>query len=239
MNPKHLPYEIDPKRNKAHFYETLWKTVALDLLEKHAGPQTGKSLLDFGCGRGETMKFAAERGMIPKGTDTDPKCVELASAYGESVILDTERTLEQFGEKSFDIVASFHVLEHVPRPMETLQNLRRIAREWVLIAVPNLSRPRDMLYYRNWDSSVNEGHIQSWDHSHFRNMAERFCGLEVVSWGFDATVVLPWSCWIQRVFGARAAVYLETGIFKRIWPYGSTSVIALMRPSSDEKFSDH
>lgn len=233
MNPKHVPYEIDPKRNKAHFYETLWKTVALDLLEKHAGPQAGKSLLDFGCGRGETMKFAGERGMIPTGTDTDPKCVELASAYGEAVILDTERTLEQFGEKSFDVVASFHVLEHVPRPMETLQNLRRMAREWVLVAVPNLSCPRDMIHHRNWDGVVNEGHIQSWDHSHFRNMAERFCGLEIVAWGFDTTVFPPWSYWIQRVFGIRAAIFLETGIFRKLWPYAGVSVIALMRPVTE------
>lgn len=225
----HLPYQIDPLKDRQFYYETLWKEVALDLLLCHEPRLSGWSLLDFGCGRGETMDLAVKRGMSVRGTDTDPECVRLASAFGPAGILDTGDPVGQFGRKSFDVTACFHVLEHVPRPLETLIHLREIARRYVLVAVPNLSRPRDFIRRRNWDTPVNEGHLQSWDHSHFRNLAERHAGLEIVGWGFDATMIPPWSSLINRVLGRRAAIWFETGLFRKLWPYGCISVIALMR----------
>ncbi|MDA0767481.1 MAG: class I SAM-dependent methyltransferase [Verrucomicrobia bacterium] len=230
---KHLPYEINPKKDRNHYYETLWKEVALDLLQKHEPDVSELTLLDYGCGRGETMDLAARRGMKCVGTDLDPHCVELAEKFGEAKVLDVEDPVGQFGENSFDVVVCFHVLEHVPRPLETLIQLRKIARKYVIVAVPNLSRSRDFIRRRNWDIPVNEGHLQSWDHSHWRNMAENHAGLEVLEWGFDATVVLPISNIILKIFGQRAAIRLETGLFRRLWPYGSISVISLMRERKD------
>ncbi len=100
-------------------------------------------------------------------------------------------------------------------------------------ARPNLSRPRDMIRRRNWDVEVNEGHLQSWDHSHWKNLAENHAGLEILEWGFDATVVQPFSNILLRLFGQRAAIKFETGIFRKFWPFGSISVISLMREKKD------
>lgn len=230
---EHLPYKIDTKNNRYHYYETLWKTTALELLKKHLPNLEGNTLLDYGCGRGETMELAKNLGMRPQGTDLDPHCVELASKFGPTHILNPSDPIGQFGEKSFDVVACFHVLEHVPRPLETLIHLRKIARKYVLVAVPNLSVPRDFLRHRNWDTSVNDGHIQSWDHSHFRSMAEKHASLKIVEWAFDATIIPPFSNLINRFLGKDFAIWLETGIFRRLWPYGATSVIALMEKSVD------
>jgi hypothetical protein len=226
---KHLPYEITPFSNRHHYYEILWKKTALDLLIKHESNLQGWTLLDYGCGRGETMDLAKNIGMITHGTDIDLHCIKLASKYGETSALNPEDPVGQFGEKSFDIISCFHVLEHVPHPLETLIQLRNMARRYVLVAIPNLSVPRDFLRHRNWDSVINDGHIQSWDHSHFRNMVEKHAGMEIVEWGFDATIIPPWSTFINRFLGQKAAIYFETGIFRRLWPYGSISVIALLK----------
>lgn len=230
MDVYHLPYEINPDQNRNHYYETLWKKVGLDLLKKHDQRLEGKSLLDYGSGRGETMDLASELGMKPSGTDLDPECVSRSGKFGPSSLLDPDDPVGQFGENSFDVVTCFHVLEHVPSPVQTLTALGKISREWVVTAVPNLSRIRNMIYKRDkWDTSVNDGHLQSWDHSHFKNLAERHCGLELVEWGFDTTSIPPLSHLIIRMFGEKAAINLETGLFRKLYPFASHSVIALLR----------
>jgi hypothetical protein len=66
---------------------------------------------------------------------------------------------------------------------------------------------------------INEGHLQSWDHSRFRNLAEVHYGLELVAWAHDATLVPVASEFVRRVFGTGAFIALETGLFRRLFPY--------------------
>lgn len=227
---RHLPYEVDPASNRFHYYENLWKKVGLEVLRQHYNP-AGKTLLDYGCGRGEALQIYGAAGMIPAGTDTDPECVRRAGEFGKAEILRPEDPLAQFGLKSFDVVTCFHVLEHVPSPAETLKQLSRIARDYVVVAVPNLRNLRGITD-RNFDLRfVNEGHLQGWDHMHFRNLAERHCQLELVQWGTDACILPLVSELVKRVLGERAAIACETGIFKRIFPYHCLSVLGLFRPT--------
>ena len=226
--PKHLPYEIDPSRNRFHHYENLWKQVALGLLRNHSDPR-GKTLLDYGCGRGEALSLFGSAGMVVTGADTDPECVRIASRFGKALPLDPADPVGQFGPKSFDVITCFHVLEHVPSPVQTLNQLRQIARSHVLLAVPNL-RFLNWIFHRQFDLGfVNEGHLQGWDHWHFRNLAERHCGLELVEWGSDATILPFFSQTALRLFGAKTTISLETGLFRKIFPYHCFSIIGLFR----------
>ncbi|HEY2951343.1 MAG TPA: class I SAM-dependent methyltransferase [Verrucomicrobiae bacterium] len=230
MNVKHVPYQIDERRDRYHFYENHWKRVALGLLLRHLKEPAGKTLLDYGCGRGEALALTKAAGLIPTGTDADPECVRLASALGPAKLLEVEHPLQQFGERSFDVVMCFHVLEHVDNPKAVLTALGRIAREYVVLAVPN-TRYLHRLFHRNISlAHVNEGHLQAWDHWHFRNLAERFCGLDLVEWGFDATILPFVSNATEKVFGQRAAIWLETGLFRRLFPFHGISVLGVFRP---------
>lgn len=226
---RHLPYTVDEARNRAHFYENHWKRVALALLLRQ-GPASGQTVLDYGCGRGETLDYFGAAGFRVTGTDTDAECVRLAGRFGDAVPLRPGAPIDQFGERSFDVVTCFHVLEHVPCPLQTLTDLRRIARHYVVLAVPNL-RLLCWLFARQIElDRVNEGHLQSWDHWHLRNLAERHCGLELVAWGHDATILPFFSPMMERFCGQRAAIWLETGLFRRLFPFHGISVIGLFRP---------
>lgn len=228
MQPKHLPYRIDPEGNRMHFYETLWKQRGLELLLKHCPPEN-KTLLDFGSGRGESIKIFGEAGFEASGTDIDPECVRLSSEHGKAAVLNAEDPVGQFGRKSFNVVTCFHVLEHVENPRKVLRDIATIARDFVVLAVPNL-RYLHRIAERRFDlAHVNEGHLQSWDHWHLRNLAERHCGLELVEWGTDATILPFLSNFSLKLLGQRNAVRLETGLFRRLFPYHGISVLGLFR----------
>jgi len=205
--------------------------VAVDLLRRHTDT-TGLSVLDYGCGRGEAMALFRDAGMTPTGVDIDPVCLDLASTHGETVPLEGDDPVAQFGENAFDVVASFHVLEHVECPKRILSGLRDVSREFVLLAVPNL-RYLHLLCKRHIDLAiVNEGHLHGWDHWHLLNLAERHCGLELVEWGFDATILPVLSPLLDRCFGPRAAIWFETGLFRRMFPFHGVSVLGLFRRSA-------
>ena len=228
MASKHLPYQVEPETNRAHFYETHWKKVGLSLLLKHC-PPAGQPVLDYGCGRGESIDFFGSAGFKVTGADVDPECVRLASRYGPASVLNPDDPVAQFGPKSFDIVACFHVLEHVDNPKKTLGELAAIARHYVVLAVPNL-RYLNRMFTRRIDLRVvNEGHLQSWDHWHLLNLAERHCGLELVEWGFDATRLPILSDLAEKLLGSKAAIALETGPFRRLFPFHGISVLGLFR----------
>jgi len=225
---KHLPYQVDP-HNRFAFYESHWKRVALKLLLEHRSAAQQR-VLDYGSGRGETIEYFGAAGFKVVGTDVDPQCVELSSRFGEAVILKPDDPVGQFGPKSFDIVTCFHVLEHVDNPKQTLTALGRIARQFVLVAVPNL-RYLHRLFERRFElADVNEGHLQSWDHWHLRNLAERHCGLRLLGWASDATALPFISALCLRVGGVRFTIALETGLFRKMFPFHCISVIGLFEP---------
>lgn len=225
---KHLPYVIDPARDRSAFYETHWKRVGLSLLLKHS-VSNGRSVLDYGCGRGETLQIFGEAGFKVTGADVDPECVRLASRFGTACALNPADPLGQFGARSFDVVTCFHVLEHVDNPRQTLSTLSQIARSFVVLAVPNL-RYLHQITARRFDlSRVNEGHLQSWDHWHLLNLATHYCGLELVEWGSDATMLPLLSSLSQKFLGTRATIALETGVFRWLFPYHCISVLGLFR----------
>jgi len=229
---KHLPYTVDETSDRYHYYENLWKRVALDLLRKHAGDVNGWTLLDYGCGRGETMEYASRIGMKPSGLDSDPKCVALASKYGKAALLNIDDPEDQVQPASVDVVACFHVLEHVDNPKSVLRMLGCAARKFVLVAVPNLQRIPNLRKPHALPAECNSGHLQSWDHAHFRNLAETHCGLRLVAWGHDATIVPVASEAVRRAFGNEAVINLEAGLFRRLFPYWGLSIIALLEPVS-------
>ncbi|MEP4077634.1 class I SAM-dependent methyltransferase [Haloferula sp.] len=232
MKPKHLPYEIDPKKNRRHYYETYWKLVGLDLLQKHFPGNKGETLLDFGCGRGEVLSLYGEKGYDVTGTDADEECVRLSSEQGKAVQLDIEDPLGQFGENSFDYVVCYHVMEHVPTPIETIDILSKIARKGVVIAVPNLKTLTHVFSREVHADRVNEGHLQSWDHAHLQSLAERHGNLELIEWGFDTTILPVFNRFAPILFGQKGAVWLETKLFTKIFPYHGLSVLGLFRPKS-------
>lgn len=227
-NISHLPYQINPDKNRFHFYEQHWKFRARDLLCKYA--RSKGTLLDWGCGRGEALQIFSDAGFKVHGADIDPECVRLSSLQGFPVDqMIGEDPLSLYSPNSFDAVISLHVLEHVDCPKLVLRGLARVSKNYVLIGVPNAKTFVSPLLRKIALDSVNPGHLQIWDHHHILNLAVRHCGLELISWGFDATILPVFNRLAQFGICKPFVMFLEKGVFTRLFPFHGITCLGLFK----------
>jgi SAM-dependent methyltransferase len=87
-------------------------------------PAPGR-LLVVGCGSGrEAMLLGAALGAETVGVDLDPRFDRNARAAVTLRVMDAEQL--EFDDGSFDVVHSFHMLEHVANPARALDEMRRV-----------------------------------------------------------------------------------------------------------------
>jgi SAM-dependent methyltransferase len=109
-------------------------------------------MLDVGCGTGQTLAAASRRGWDAVGVDLVPSAVQIAvEDYGLDVRMST---LEDSGlpPRSFDVVATTHVLEHQQDGMAFLSSIG----QWV--------KPGGHLFIEvpNWKSLDRIGNKDTW-----------------------------------------------------------------------------
>lgn len=114
------------------------------------------SLLDIGCGRGEMMDHAEELGFAPVcGLEAVPElCADPRVTEGRATDLP-------FGDRHFDVVTLWDVIEHLPRgDDETVcREMARVARCHILLTAnnrPSKNHVGDELHinrrpYPEWD----------------------------------------------------------------------------------------
>ncbi len=118
------------KHREARFIE--------ELIEIEKLCKTGK-ILDVGCAYGFFLNLARNRGWEVFGVDISEHAAEVArQLYGLNIFIGT---LEEsnFPDSFFDVVTLWTVLEHIPDPLSTLIEIRRILKPdgLLVIEIPN------------------------------------------------------------------------------------------------------
>lgn len=122
---------------------------AAALQDAAGGPGT---LLDVGCGSGELLAAARDRGWTVTGVEP----LADASAHARARRLDVHTgTLDEVAallEHRYDVVTAFHVLEHMSDAPAFLRSLARCARPGGLVAVetPNFASVLRKRRRANW-----------------------------------------------------------------------------------------
>ena len=83
----------------------------------------GKKVLDFGCGAGDFLRLI-------KDDATEVFGIELQQSYLKSLNKDGIKaavSLDKVPDSYFDLCVSFHVLEHLPNPVDML--LKKLKRK--------------------------------------------------------------------------------------------------------------
>jgi SAM-dependent methyltransferase len=88
-----------------------------------APPPTGRTrLLDIGCGSGEFLALARERGYRVEGVEVSPRGAALARRRGLTVHAGTE----SLPDATYDVVTLWNVVDFFPRPLEQMREIHRV-----------------------------------------------------------------------------------------------------------------
>lgn len=167
-------------------------------------PHDQARALDLGCASGKFLSRLREDGWIVQGVEPSSAAVASARALGLDV---HEGTLEEacFPDESFDVVFTWMVLEHVPDPVATLREVRRILKPggMFVFSVPNFGCWEPWFFGRYWIAYELPRHLQHFTVPRLRRML----GEE----GFKTERVLHQSNGLNVLGSVAAAMQSTTG----------------------------
>jgi len=98
-------------------------------LERAVRAAPGPRALDFGCGSGNLTGHLAELGMEVTAADLSPEFLRAVERrFGVSTLRLNGRDLSGVPDASFDLVAAYSVLHHIPDYLAAVRELCRVAR---------------------------------------------------------------------------------------------------------------
>jgi 2-polyprenyl-3-methyl-5-hydroxy-6-metoxy-1,4-benzoquinol methylase len=127
---------------------------------RFARRHAGTKILDLGCGFGAYSTALRKHGLDCFGCDINFEYLRKAADSG--VPVTSADSVLPFANRSFDTVLIFEVLEHVTDVSKILGEAFRVARQNVLITVPNSENIELMK-----TNDVTYAHMLSSDHVHF------------------------------------------------------------------------
>ena len=200
---------------QAALYERQWSersggAYSPDLLRyRFFGPRLQGRVLDIGAGDGLLARTFADRDVW----SLDLAAAGLRRVAGRAVVGRADAL--PFPPQTFDTIVLSEVLEHVPDPMATLLECRRVCASGgtLLLSVPlwPLSRAEWLQHRRRIGTAPTLSNLRDWDPNHERRYSRDDVVRLVDSAGWDVERVIP-------LFGeaTSAAVYwVEPQIAKR------------------------
>lgn len=137
-----------------------------------------KTVLDIGCGEGfVTIEIAKKINSKIVGIDKEKDAIKYALSNNklENIEYSTGDIfkLDYFKDKSFDLVMSLEVLEHLENYEKAIEIMCKLSKKYLLLSVPNepwfrIANVLRLKYLKRFGNTP--GHINNWTRKEFRNL---------------------------------------------------------------------
>ena len=96
---------------------------------------SGKNILDFGCGTGDFLQLIKSDCKNVTGVEIDENCIN----YLKSKDIICYDNLSKVSNYHFHTIVSFHTIEHLPDPINSLSEMRKklVKNGTIIIEVPH------------------------------------------------------------------------------------------------------
>ena len=152
-SPKYISHTKD-KSSKSKIYQLVQRRNEKYKLKIISRYKPSGSLLDYGCGDGSFLKFISNHNYTAYGFEPNQKAKDIAvSKIGQANMFSS---LDEIEDRSLDVITLWHVLEHVPNPIEIVSKLKKKLKKdgFLFIALPN---------YQSFDAKFYKEHWAAWD----------------------------------------------------------------------------
>jgi len=135
------------------------ESIVSFLSGKNITESVDKVAVEIGCGVGGILRVIQNKGWSAVGCDYDADCIESAKESGINAFVGGIEELIDRKIKA-DLIILSHVLEHLPDPVDFLQNVKRIlSRDGVIyLEVPGLLNSKV-----NFFKSIQVAHLYYFD----------------------------------------------------------------------------
>lgn len=140
--PESNPYEKESAEQYFQLHNSHKKVLQGEGIAAFAESVLGSPgrMLELGCGRGELLKGALNRGWSAYGVEMTEDFIRVARSHGVKVERNSIEDCKSL-EQTYDVVLLAAILEHLYNPMETLGRIKNAVRPGglIFIDVPNES----------------------------------------------------------------------------------------------------
>ncbi len=132
-------------------------------------------VLDIGCGTGEFLNALSKNGFDTKGIEPNESARNQA-IKNYNLIVNEEREICNFQSGSFDIITMWHVLEHVYRLEDRMEQIKNMINPggFLLVAVPNPDSWDAKKYNKYWAAYDVPRHLYHFGQTDIVNLFDRF-----------------------------------------------------------------
>ncbi len=147
-------------------------------------------VLDIGCAAGFFLAVARERGWEVKGIEISDYAAAYARKSGADVYCGPLESFEPSGEKLFDVVTLWDVIEHVRQPRRDLEKIYRLLKPggWLVLATPDVDSLTHWLFRERWMGFKDEEHLFFFSGKSMTQLLKQ-CGFRVVMSKFEGKYV--------------------------------------------------
>lgn len=120
-------------------------------VKKYNNDRRKKSILDVGCGNGFFLEYLNNNRFVKYGVEINEKLAKFCKKRGIQVYKDDFQKID-FGERKYDIVTMWHVLEHISSPNNIFKKVNNILNKdgRFIFTVPNIESYGFKLSRTSW-----------------------------------------------------------------------------------------